>query len=131
MDAVVVDQSAAAPWGKELEDLTVALMSLSGYYVSPGLVQRPYGDDEVLELDALAVRLTGPSAGTMSHRIVVESKSGTGWGYSQLFKLLGQKEYLGAGHAVYVVSGCDIGRVDRADRRAACGACAGTGSNCP
>src|SRR5918995_268345 len=112
-----VKQSAEAPRGKELQDLAVALMSLSGYYVSPGLVQRPYGDDEVLELDALAVRLTGPSGGTMSHRVVVEAKSGTGWGYSQLFKLLGQKEYLGAGHAVYVVSGCDSSRVDRADGR--------------
>ncbi|MEH1054956.1 hypothetical protein V6U89_07040 [Micromonospora sp. CPCC 206171] len=104
-----------APRGKELEDLAVALMSMSGYYLSPRLVQRPYGDDEVLELDALAVRLTGRDGAT--HRVVVEAKSGTSWGYSQVFKLLGQKVYLGAGHALFIVSGCEADRVDRVDDR--------------
>jgi hypothetical protein len=47
----------------------------------------------------------------------VGGKSGTGWGCTQLFKLLGQKEYLGAGHAVFVASACDPTRVDRADAR--------------
>jgi hypothetical protein len=106
-----------APRGKELEDATVALMSLSGYYLSARLVERPYGDDEVLELDALAVRLAGQAGGNAAHRVTLEAKSGTGWGYSQVFKLLGQKQYLGAGHAVYVVSGCDPVRVDRVDER--------------
>jgi hypothetical protein len=117
MIAVPVTQYAEAPRDKQLEDLAVAIMSLSGYYLSPRLVQRPYGDDEVLELDALAVRLSGRPGCVTPHRVVVEAKSGTSWGYSQVFKLLGQKVYLGSGHAVFVVSACDAGRVDRVDGR--------------
>lgn len=104
---MIARQADDTPHGKELEDATVALMSLSGYYLSTQLVERPYGDDEVMELDALAVRLAGQAGGNAAHRVTLEAKSGTGWGYSQVFKLLGQKQYLGAGHAVYVVSGCD------------------------
>jgi len=114
---VSVSQYAEAPRDKQLEDLAVAIMSLSGYYLSPRLVQRPYGDDEVLELDALAVRLTGRPGRVTPHRVVVEAKSGTSWGYSQVFKLLGQKAYLGAAHATFVVSACDASRVDRVDGR--------------
>jgi hypothetical protein len=105
-----------APRGKYLEDLTVALMSVSGYYVSARLIERPYGDDEVLELDALAVRLTG-QAGSVTHGVTVEAKSGASWGYSQVFKLLGQKEYLRCGNALFVVSACDPTRADRVDER--------------
>jgi hypothetical protein len=117
MVGMSIDQNAEAPRDKSLEDLAVATMSLSGYYVSRTLVQRPYGDDEVLELDALAVRLGGQQGLTTPHRVVVEAKSGASWGYSQVFKLLGQKIYLGAEHALFVVSGCDARRVDRVDGR--------------
>src|SRR4030081_2226929 len=117
MTAVIANSREEAPRGKALEDLAVALMSVSGYYISAQLMERPYGDDEVLELDALAIRLTGRAGGEATHRVTVEAKSGTSWGYSQVFKLLGQKEYLGAGNALYIVSGCDPVRVDRVDDR--------------
>ncbi len=114
---VSVNQYAEAPREKQLEDLAVAIMSLLGYYVSPRLVQRPYGDDEVLELDALAVRLTGRPSHATAHRVMVEAKSGTSWGYSQVFKLLGQKTYVGAAEALFIVSACQVDRVDRVDDR--------------
>jgi hypothetical protein len=115
--AIVSHRGEEAPRGKALEDLAVAVMSVSGYYMSAQLVERPYGDDEVLELDALAVRLGGRAGGEVAHRVTVEAKSGTGWGYSQVFKLFGQKEYLRAGNALFVVSGCESARVDRVDDR--------------
>lgn len=117
MAVITSSQHDEAPFGKELEDAAVGLMSLSGYYVSAGLVDRPYGDEEVLELDALAVRLASQAGGAIVHRVIVEAKSGTRWGYSEVLKLLGQKEYLGVGNALYAVSGWESERVDRVDSR--------------
>lgn len=114
--ATMIEQPVAAPQNKGLEDLGVALMSVLGYYVTSSLVDRPYGDSEVLEIDALAIRV-GPRAAGGTQRVLVEAKSGERWGYSDVFKLLGQKQYTSATHALLLVSGGGAERAGRVDRR--------------
>lgn len=105
-----------APREKELEDLAAALMSCLGYYVSPALVSRPYGASELLEADVLAVRVGAAGTGG-TQRVLVEAKSGTGWGNTDLFKLLGQKVFTGVEHALLLASHCDPARIAEADGR--------------
>jgi hypothetical protein len=77
------------PTGLELEDYVAGLLQADGYYVEKGIVDR--GDTSVLELDIVA---TDYRSGT-PRRKIFEIKSGKNWGFSDIFKFLGWKTYLG------------------------------------
>jgi hypothetical protein len=103
-----------APREKELEDLAAALMSCLGYYVSSSLVARPYGASELLEADVVAVKVGLAGTGG-TQRVLVEAKSGVGWGNNDLFKLLGQRVFLGIEHALFLTTHGDPARSAEAD----------------
>ncbi len=76
------------PKDKHLEDYVAALLQQSGYFVEKSALER--GETEVLELDIVATHYPNQVAS----RILIEVKSGD-WGFSDIFKLLGWKTYLG------------------------------------
>jgi hypothetical protein len=74
-----------------LEDLVSALFAASGWYVSPNVKHHGEEANEVLEIDVVATKRTSRDE---RRRVVVEAKSGTTWGVSELFKLLGRMTFL-------------------------------------
>lgn len=81
----------------EVEDCVSALFNAGGYHVERHIRHRDL--EEVLELDAVATDYsTSPPT-----RVLVESKSG-GWGYPDLFKVLGWMKYLGFERGVFMVT---------------------------
>jgi hypothetical protein len=76
------------PQGKELEDYVAALLQCAGYFVEKNIIER--GRVEVLELDMVATDYIDD----LPKRLLFEVKSGN-WGFSDIFKLLGWKTYMG------------------------------------
>jgi len=74
----------AVPKGRELEDFVAALLQCTGFYVEKNIKE-----PGVLELDVVATQYADVKP---QHR-VFEVKSG-GWGFTEVFKLLGQMTYL-------------------------------------
>jgi len=77
------------------EDLISAMLIASGHYVESRLRYRS-GSADLLELDAVATPIDDYLA-----RIIIEVKSG-GWGFNDLFKLIGQTHYTGM-HRAWLV----------------------------
>lgn len=77
------------PTAKQYEDLVTACFMALGYFAETRVVLR---DDlsEVLELDLVAT----PSGKDFEKRMLVDAKSGK-WGFPDLFKLFGWRQYLG------------------------------------
>ena len=75
------------PEGNYLEDYVAAYLQCGGFYTEKSIVER--GETEMLELDIVAWR---PSDALPEHTLV-EIKGG-GWGFSDIFKILGWKTYL-------------------------------------
>jgi len=89
------------PQGKELEDYVAGLLQCASYFVEKNIVER--GTAEVLELDMVATCYVGG----LPQRLLFEVKSGD-WGFSDIFKLLGWKTYMGPGkidRAYFVATG--------------------------
>lgn len=88
--------------GQDLEHYTAALFQAAGYYVDKNLEQLTLGSggDQVLELDVVAADFEPAE----TYRVLAEAKSG-GWGYGDVFKLLGWLTYLGLNEAVIVHRG--------------------------
>jgi hypothetical protein len=73
------------PQGHELEEYVAAYFQTSGYYVDKNITE-----DNVLELDVVTTDYaSGVPSGTL-----IEVKSGTTWGFSDLFKVFGWMHYL-------------------------------------
>jgi len=89
------------PQGKELEDYVAALLQCADYFIEKNIIQG--GCAEVLELDMVATCYVGGAP----KRLLFEVKSGD-WGFSDIFKHLGWKTYLGQGKidsAYFVATG--------------------------
>ncbi len=83
----------AIPTGKELELFLAALFQASGFFVEKNIVE-----PDLLELDAVVTSYK-PTPG---ESILIEVKSGN-WGFSDVFKILGWKTYLGLPKAAFFV----------------------------
>jgi hypothetical protein len=86
------------PRDQQYEDFVSAALVTLGYFIETRLILRE-GTREVLELDVVA----SPSGSNYRQRILVEAKSG-GWGFPDLFKVFGQRIYLG------IDNGCVVHR---------------------
>jgi hypothetical protein len=75
------------PRGEELEDFVAAHFQTAGFFVEKNIVQKEA--EEILELDAVVTSYPGQ----LPDSILFEVKSGD-WGFSDLFKQLGQMTYL-------------------------------------
>lgn len=73
--------------GDDLEDFVAALYQSAGYFVEKSLQER--APDEVLELDLVATYYSPKS----SAAVLAEVKGG-GWGYPDVFKVVGWMNYL-------------------------------------
>jgi len=85
-----------SPSGEQYEDLVAACLRALGYFVETRLTLREVSK-EVLEVDAVAT----PSGGSVADRILVEAKK-DGISFGNVFKLYGQRMYLGIGKACLV-----------------------------
>lgn len=81
--------------GPDLEDYAAALFQASGYYLEKSLIERD--PDDVLELDIVASKY---EAGHV-RRILAEVKGG-GWGYPDVFKVVGWLRYLGLSEGAFL-----------------------------
>jgi hypothetical protein len=82
----------------ELEEYVAALFQAARYFVEKNVVEREPGA-EILELDAVATsyELSPPQS------VIVEAKSG-GWGFADIFKVLGWMTYLQIGQGAFFAS---------------------------
>jgi hypothetical protein len=85
------------PKNKELEEYVTAYFQAVGYYTERNITERE--TTEVLELDSILYDYSEPVPKT----ILVEIKSG-GWGFPEIFKVLGWKHYLSIEKALFVTS---------------------------
>jgi hypothetical protein len=76
------------PVEDDYEDYVAAHLQSSGYFIEKTIIERE--DTEVLELDIMA---TEYPASKPPSEILIEVKSG-GWGFPELFKILGWGKYL-------------------------------------
>jgi hypothetical protein len=84
------------PKQEAYEDLIVACLSSLGFFVEAHLHLRD-GGTEVLELDVVATPVNDP----LDDVVLLEAKSGD-TGFSDIFKLYGQKQFLGIPHGCIV-----------------------------
>jgi hypothetical protein len=77
------------PSGEQYEDYVAATLRANGYFTESRVVLRENGS-EILELDVVAT----PSGPEYAKRELFEAKKGA-VGFSELFKLFGQRTYLG------------------------------------
>lgn len=96
----MVKLNAIPEAGDDIEDYTAALFQAAGYFVEKSLVQRDPAD--VLELDIVATRYWD----VLPSSLLAEVKGG-GWGYHDLFKVIGWMRYLGLPSAAFFVKTCD------------------------
>jgi len=85
------------PKDKELEEYLTAYFQAAGYYTERNIIEREA--TEVLELDSI---LFDYSDG-LPRTVLVEIKSG-GWGFPEIFKVLGWQKYLGIDSAIFITS---------------------------
>jgi len=83
--------------GRDLEDYTAALFQSAGYYVEKNIKEED--PHTVLELDVVATDYATDAASP----VIVEAKSGD-WGFTDLFKIAGQMQYLGIERGGFFVS---------------------------
>ncbi|MEZ4412432.1 MAG: hypothetical protein R2910_05565 [Gemmatimonadales bacterium] len=97
--------------GDQFEDYVAALFQCGGYFVQRGVTERDPTD--VLELDAVVTDydVQPPEA------LIVEAKSGTKWGYPDLFKVVGWLRYLHMSRGCFLVQTVPR-RMDFAKRQA-------------
>jgi len=86
--------------GIDLEHYVAALFQSAGYFVEKNITERDPAD--VLELDVVA---SDYSSAQPAQPILVEVKGG-GWGWKEVFNLLGRSEYLGIENSALVVKEC-------------------------
>src|SRR4051812_6024939 len=84
------------PTGEQYEDYIAATLRASGYFIESRIVLRE-GGSELLELDVVAT----PSGTDYAKRELFEAKK-KGPGFGELFKLFGQRMYLGIDNACLV-----------------------------
>ena len=91
----------AKPTGEDYEDFVVSALKALGYFTETRKILRD-GGREVLELDVVAT----PTGGATTASFLVEAKKGT-FKFENVFKLFGQRTYLGFDRAVIACSdGC-------------------------
>ena len=73
--------------GADLEDYVAALFQTAGYFVEKNLTERD--PSEVLELDIVATDYS-----TTSPKSILAEAKGGGWGYHDIFKVVGWMQYL-------------------------------------
>jgi hypothetical protein len=83
--------------GDDLEDYVAALFQAAGFFVEKNLTQRD--PMEVLELDIVAT-----DYGSEERRSILAEVKGGGWGFPDLFKLVGWMRYLDIGNGAFFVS---------------------------
>ena len=76
------------PKDKEFEEYVSAFLQASGLYVERSIINRE--EEEILELDIIT---TEYKTGAAPEETLIEVKSG-GWGFSEIFKLIGWGNYL-------------------------------------
>lgn len=86
--------------GEELEDYVAALFQASGHFVEKQLVESDPAD--LLELDIVSTDYTHEEA----VRQLIEVKGG-GWGYTDLFKVVGLMQYLKIDRGAFFVTKWD------------------------
>lgn len=86
------------PTDKEYEEYVAACYQSLGCYVERTIIDR--GEEEILELDIIA---TDYSSSGVPRETLVEAKSG-GWGFPEIFKLIGWSKYLGIDHVELIVN---------------------------
>lgn len=85
MATVAIEDIPATP--NELEEYVAALFMASRYFVEVGVTERD--ETSILELDAVATSYTD----AIPKMVLAEAKSG-GWGFPDLFKVIGWMQYL-------------------------------------
>ncbi|MFE9993478.1 hypothetical protein [Streptomyces avermitilis] len=86
--------------GDELEDYVAALFQASGHYVEKQIVESDPAD--LLELDIVTTNYAQEEA----VRRLIEVKGG-GWGYTDLFKVVGWMQYLKIQHGAFFITRWD------------------------
>jgi len=102
METIVMAASITLPKepdGNQFEDFVAASLRSLGYFVETRVTLRD-GKKEVLELDVVAT----PSGGSALDRELYEAKKGTP-SFPDMFKLFGQRIYLGIDHACLATLG--------------------------
>lgn len=94
-----------APEGTQFEELVAAVLQSSGLFVEKNLKEytdkwHDYGKDPVLELDVI----TTSYEDDVPNLTLVEAKSGTNWGFTEVFKVRGWMEYLDIPNGLLIVS---------------------------
>lgn len=97
--------------GDDLEDYVAALFQSSGYFVEKRVVERD--PDDVLELDIVATDYHVDPPLT----VLAEVKGG-GWGFPDVFKLVGWMQYLALQRGAFFVSQGSDKNIDQVERRA-------------
>lgn len=97
MNKKVVELPDIPAAGEELEDYVAALFQASGQYVEKSIVGSDPAD--MFELDIVTTDY-GPEEAV---RRLTEVKGG-GWGYTDLFKVLGWMQYLKIRHGVFFIT---------------------------
>lgn len=90
---MAVELSGVPKSPHELEDYASALFQSAGYYVEKNITE-----ENILELDAVATSYEA----ALPKEILVEAKSG-GWGYGDIFKLIGWMKYLNVDRGAFIV----------------------------
>jgi len=85
----------AVPTGKELEDFVAALLQCTRHFVEKNI-----REPDVFELDIVA---TSYGKGSPEDRLF-EVKGDKDWGFSDIFKLLGQMVYLGISRGAFITT---------------------------
>ncbi|WP_345045973.1 hypothetical protein [Streptomyces sannanensis] len=83
--------------GEELEDYIAALFQASGHFVEKQIIESDLAD--ILELDIFATGY-GPEKAV---RRLIEVKGG-GWGFTDLFKVVGWMRYLELQHGAFFIT---------------------------
>ena len=94
------------PQGKELEDFIAAHFQAAGYFVEKNIEDNAGSGSPMLELDLVATKYTSKIADEW----LVEVKGGK-WGYTDVFKVLGWRTFLGIPRGVFV---CTTVQADKA-----------------
>jgi hypothetical protein len=86
MPSVHIGDIPATP--DELEEYVAALFQSAGYFVEANVIERD--ETSILEIDAVATSYED----AVPRTVIAEAKSG-GWGFADLFKVIGWMRYLG------------------------------------
>ncbi|MGC5346936.1 hypothetical protein [Streptomyces sp. DT171] len=100
MSKKVVELPDIPAAGEELEDYVAALFQASGHYVEKSIVGSDPAD--IFELDIVTTDYAHEGA----MRRLTEVKGG-GWGYTDLFKVVGWMQYLKIQHGAFFVTRWD------------------------